>query len=41
MKEFKNQKMKLIICLSLYIPLAILIFVVPYVDSLKNFVVSF
>ena len=33
--------MKLIICLSLYIPLAILIFVVPYVDSLKNFVVSF
>jgi hypothetical protein len=41
MKEFKNQKLKLIICVSFYLPLAILIFVVPYVESLKDFVISF
>lgn len=41
MKEFKNQKLKLIICVSLYLPLAILIWIVPYVESLKEFVISF
>lgn len=39
LKEVKKYEKKLILCLILYIPISILIWVVPYVKALKNFMV--